>query len=168
MVSQFPGENFATLGVRPVPEGGPRPAQRPGRRCASRGVQRHGQLARVRSASDSATWSTAWWMARGASTFSSGAFPSRPWKAGAANSPGRRLHAVGQSVAKCLAVPAAALVKPTQLHLLFEVGPDGVIPKCHVDPVDKYSFSAGCWWASLGPAYPRGAEDAGRREKCKR
>jgi len=62
------------------------------------------------------------------------------------------VDAVKQSVSKCLAIPAAAVVKPTQLHLLFEVGPDGVIPKCHVDPVDGYSFSAGRWWARLGPA----------------
>ena len=78
------------------------------------------------------------------------------------------LYAVGQSVAKCLAVPAAAVVKPTQLHLLFQVGPDGVIPKCHVDPVGKYSFSSGCWWASPGPAEPQTAADLPRREKCKR
>jgi hypothetical protein len=58
------------------------------------------------------------------------------------------LHAIRQSVARCLAVPTATALKPTQLYLLFELGPNGVIPKCRVDPVDQYSFSAGCWWAS--------------------
>jgi hypothetical protein len=61
------------------------------------------------------------------------------------------LHDLSQSVARCLAVPAASVVEPSQLHLLYEVGPDGVIPKCHVDPVDQYSFSSGCWWASPSP-----------------
>ena len=58
------------------------------------------------------------------------------------------LHALGQSQAECLARPASDGVKPTQLHLLFEVGADGVIPNCRVEPVDQYSYSAGCWWDS--------------------
>ena len=64
------------------------------------------------------------------------------------------LHVVRQSVARCLAVPAATAVKPMQLYLLFELGPNGVIPKCRVDVVDQYSFSAGCWWASPPAAKP--------------
>ena len=78
------------------------------------------------------------------------------------------LHAVRQSVAKCLAVPAAAVVKPTQLHLLFQIGQDGVIPKCHVNPVGRYSFSSGCWWASPSPAESQTVADLPRGEKCKR
>jgi hypothetical protein len=57
------------------------------------------------------------------------------------------LQAVRRSVAECLAAPAATVIRPTQLHLLFRVGTDGIISRCSVDPVDPYSFSAGCWWA---------------------
>ena len=62
------------------------------------------------------------------------------------------LDAVGHSVAECLATPAAPTVGPTQLHLLFKVGADGVASRCSIGPVDQYSFSAGRWWASPSPA----------------
>jgi hypothetical protein len=62
------------------------------------------------------------------------------------------LRAIGQSVAECLAAPAAVTVKPTQLLLRFEVEAAGVVPKCSVKTVDRYSFSAGNWWESPGRA----------------
>ncbi|MFO0889929.1 MAG: hypothetical protein U0790_12420 [Isosphaeraceae bacterium] len=62
------------------------------------------------------------------------------------------IQAIGQSIGECLAVPAEEVVKPTQLLLWFNVGADGVIPACKVKPVDRYSFSAGSWWASPSPA----------------
>ena len=78
------------------------------------------------------------------------------------------LRAIGQSVARCLAVPAAAVVKPTQLHLVFEVGPNGAISKCYTKPVGMFSFSSGCWWANPRPAQPRTVADPPRREKRER
>jgi hypothetical protein len=57
------------------------------------------------------------------------------------------VRVVGQSIRECLDRPANELVTPTQLLLWFAIGADGVIPNCEVEPVDQYSFSAGCWWA---------------------
>lgn len=58
------------------------------------------------------------------------------------------LGAIAQSVAECLASPPAEVVKPTQLLVWFAAGADGVVSKCSVKPVDRYSFSAGRWWES--------------------
>ena len=58
------------------------------------------------------------------------------------------LHAIGRSVAECLAIPATDVIKPTQLLLWFLTGPDGVTSECKAKPVDRYSFSAGAWWTS--------------------
>jgi hypothetical protein len=58
------------------------------------------------------------------------------------------IHAIGHSVAECLAVPAMGTIKPTQLLLWFSLGTGHVVPTCKVDLVDQYSFSAGQWWAS--------------------
>jgi hypothetical protein len=33
----------------------------------------------------------------------------------------------------------------TQLLLRLEVGAQGIVPRCRVRPVDRYSFSAGNW-----------------------
>jgi len=60
------------------------------------------------------------------------------------------LEAIRQSVAECLARPPAEVAKPTQLLLWFAVETDGVVSKCSVEPVDRYSFSAGRWWESPG------------------
>jgi hypothetical protein len=65
---------------------------------------------------------------------------------------GAAVRAIEQSVAECLARPAAEGVKTTQLLLWFAVEVDGVIPKCRVEPVDRYSFSGGCWWIDSEPA----------------
>ncbi len=62
------------------------------------------------------------------------------------------INDIRRSAAECLAVPAAEVIKPTQLLLWFQVGSDGVTPKCKVEPVDQYSFSAGSWWTSPGRA----------------
>jgi len=62
------------------------------------------------------------------------------------------VHAVERSVAECLAVPASDVVQPKQLLLRFKVDNDGVIPECRIEPVDRYSFSAGQWWDHSGPA----------------
>jgi hypothetical protein len=56
------------------------------------------------------------------------------------------LEAIAQSVAECLASPPAETAKPTQLLLRFAVEADGVVSKCSVKPVDRYSFWAGRWW----------------------
>ncbi len=61
------------------------------------------------------------------------------------------LRAIRQSVAECVATPAAAVVRPSRLHLLFEVGADGPISRCFVRSVDQNTFWAGCWWSSPGP-----------------
>jgi hypothetical protein len=76
---------------------------------------------------------------------------------------GAAAEAVRQSVAECLARPAADVVKPTQLLLRFEVAADGVVPGCRVEPVDKYSFSAGRWWEGPTAAEPARAPDRGRK-----
>ena len=70
------------------------------------------------------------------------------------------LHAIQGAIAECLASPAA-VAKPTQLLLRFAVGADGVVPKCSVKPVDRYSFSAGSWWESASRAEPGGAAVTG-------
>lgn len=62
------------------------------------------------------------------------------------------LAAIEGSVAECLASPPAEVTKPTQLLLWFAVKADGVVPKCNVKRVDRYSFSAGNWWESPEPA----------------
>jgi hypothetical protein len=62
------------------------------------------------------------------------------------------VHAIRQSVAECLAVPATDAIRPTQLLLWFRIGADCVTPECEVKPVDRYSFSAGCWWTRPGRA----------------
>jgi hypothetical protein len=69
---------------------------------------------------------------------------------------------VRQSVAECLARPAADVAKPTQLLLWFEVGAGGVVPGAQVKPVDQYSFSAGRWWESPAAAEPPSAPDTSR------
>jgi hypothetical protein len=58
------------------------------------------------------------------------------------------LGAIGRAVAECLSLPAAEVVKPSQLLLCFAVGPDGVVPECRVKLVNAYSFSAARWWES--------------------
>ena len=58
------------------------------------------------------------------------------------------LAVIEVSVAECLACPPADVVKPTQLLLWFAVGSEGFVPRCSVEPVDRYSFSAGRWWES--------------------
>ena len=58
------------------------------------------------------------------------------------------IHAIRHSVAEYLAIPATGVIKPTQLLLWFVAGAEGVTPGCKVEPVDRYSFSAGCWWTS--------------------
>jgi hypothetical protein len=73
------------------------------------------------------------------------------------------LGAIEGSVAECLASPAAEVTKPSQLLLWFAVGADGVVPKCSVKPVDRYSFSAGRWWESPSQAEPGAAADGGGR-----
>jgi hypothetical protein len=66
------------------------------------------------------------------------------------------LRAIGDSVAECLAQPAADVIKPTHLLLRFSVQAANIVAKCTIKPVDKYSFSAGCWWASSGGAEQKG------------
>jgi hypothetical protein len=66
--------------------------------------------------------------------------------------------AIEETVTACLACPPAGVTKPTQLLLRFAVGKDGVVPKCNVKRVNRYSFSAGNWWenpAELRPADAR-------------
>ncbi len=53
-----------------------------------------------------------------------------------------------ESITECLALRAADVIKPTQLILMVRIGTEGVIPKCRVEPVGPYSFSAGRWWES--------------------
>jgi hypothetical protein len=72
------------------------------------------------------------------------------------------LGTIRQSVAECLACPAAEVTRPTQLLLRFAVEADGVVSKCRVKPVDRYSFSAGRWWESPKVAEPDAAPDTGR------
>jgi hypothetical protein len=62
------------------------------------------------------------------------------------------IHAIERSVAECLAAPASDVVQPTQLLLRFQVDDGGIMPKCSIEPVDRYSFSAGQWWAHSTPA----------------
>jgi len=64
------------------------------------------------------------------------------------------LAAIGQSVTECLASPPAEVAKPTQLLLRFAVDVNGVVSKCNVKPVDRYSFSAGNWWESPSAGKP--------------
>jgi hypothetical protein len=61
------------------------------------------------------------------------------------------LQEVRQSVAEFLSAPAATVVRPTQLHLFFDLREDGPTSRCSVEPIGPYSFSAGCWWASPSP-----------------
>ena len=60
------------------------------------------------------------------------------------------IRAVRRSVAECLAIPATDVIKPTQLLLWSHAGSDDVASECKAKPVDRYSFSAGAWWASPG------------------
>jgi hypothetical protein len=60
------------------------------------------------------------------------------------------LEVIEESVAECLASPPAAVARPTQLLLRFAVGADGVVSRCSLKPVDRYSFSVGSWWESPG------------------
>jgi hypothetical protein len=62
------------------------------------------------------------------------------------------LAAIEGAVAECLASPPAEVARPTQLLLRFAVEPDGVVPRCSVKPVGRYSFSAGSWWERPGRA----------------
>jgi hypothetical protein len=73
------------------------------------------------------------------------------------------LEAIQRSVVECLAYPPAEVAKPTQLLLRFAVEPDGVVSRCSVKPVDRYSFSAGNWWERPSPA-DQGAPAHRRRD----
>lgn len=69
------------------------------------------------------------------------------------------IWAIEQSVSDCLASPPSEVARPTQLLLRFAVGEGGVVPRCDVKPVDRYSFSAGRWWERPSPAEPQAAPD---------
>jgi hypothetical protein len=68
------------------------------------------------------------------------------------------LGAIRQSVVECLARRPAEVVKPTQFLLRFHIEAEGVVDKCSVKPVDRYSFAAGRWWECPSPAAPVAAE----------
>src|SRR5262249_52383240 len=72
------------------------------------------------------------------------------------------LGAIRQSMVECLARPPAEVTKPTQLLLRFAVDAEGVVPRCSVKPVDRYSFSAGRWWERSSAAEPGVALDPRR------
>jgi hypothetical protein len=58
------------------------------------------------------------------------------------------ISAVRRSVAECLAIRATDVIKPTQLLLWSRAGSGDLALECKVEPVDRYSFSAGAWWTS--------------------
>ena len=62
------------------------------------------------------------------------------------------LAAIQASIEECAASPAAETIQPTQVHLWFEIGEDGVTSRVSVKPVSQYSFSSGTWWGDPADA----------------